>query len=84
MAGSCECCDEPSGSVKRGEFLDFSFSGRPLLRVVSCLLFLRSLKAVIILFFTFGWYVSIRNVGISVGVCFCRQRRDIVFSVVIS
>jgi hypothetical protein len=48
VAGSCECGDEPSGSVKRGEFLYFSFSGRPLLCVVSCLLFVSSLKAVII------------------------------------
>jgi hypothetical protein len=23
VAGACECGDEPSGSVKRGEFLDY-------------------------------------------------------------
>ena len=39
MAGSCEYGDEPSGSIKCGEFLEwlwtfFSFSGRTLLHGV--------------------------------------------------
>jgi hypothetical protein len=39
MAGACECGEEPSGSIKGGEFLDqlqtVSFSRRTLLHGVS-------------------------------------------------
>ena len=37
MAGPCECGNEPSGSIKCGEFLDWlvSFSGRTLLHADS-------------------------------------------------
>jgi hypothetical protein len=39
VAGSCECGDEPSGSINAGNFLSslgrFGFSGRTLLHGVS-------------------------------------------------
>ena len=39
MAGYCECCNEPSGSIKCGEFIDWlrpvSFSVRTVLEEVS-------------------------------------------------
>ena len=28
VAGTCECCNEPSGSIKCGEFLDYLKTGQ--------------------------------------------------------